>query len=176
MNKHHHIMKLLFLFMSGALVLSWCAEKTAVPSNFENTTPRQDKITAEAVLQEVNTLRAAGCKCPGGKRFAPAPALRWDEQLEKAAQDHADDMKKRKYFNHTSPDGTGFSKRIRNAGYDWQVVGENIAMGYPTAAAVVEAWRTSKDHCPNLMSADFRDMGVGKSGPYWVQDLGARAK
>ncbi|MCB9333430.1 MAG: CAP domain-containing protein [Lewinellaceae bacterium] len=163
-------MKILFLLLSGTVVLTWCAEKTAIPAS----APTLDKITAKAVLDEVNALRATGCKCPGGKRFDAAPALQWEETLEKVAQHHADDMNKRRYFNHTSPDGTGFSKRIRNAGYDWRQVGENIAMGYPTAKAVVEAWRTSKDHCPNLMNPGFRDMGVGKAGAYWVQDLGAK--
>lgn len=167
-------MKLFTLLISSALVLSWCAEKTTVFQNTENAPPTLDKVTAEAVLKEVNALRAAGCKCPGGKHFAPAPALSWDNTLEKVAQNHATDMQKRRYFSHTSSDGTSFSKRIRKGGYDWRVIGENIAMGYPTAEKVVEAWRKSKDHCPNMMNPEFRDMGVGKAGPYWVQDLGAK--
>ncbi len=133
-----------------------------------------DAATARAVLDEVNLLRSTGCKCPGGKRYAPATALRWDEQLEQAAQAHADDMHRRNYFSHTSANGADFSDRVTRAGYDWKAVGENIAKGYPTARSVVEAWRSSKDHCPNMMNPEFRDMGVGKTGPYWVQNLGVR--
>ena len=136
--------------------------------------PSIDGIAAREVLEEVNALRARGCNCPGGRRFAPTGPLHWDEKLEQAAQTHADDMSRRRYFSHTSKDGTIFSARISRAGYDWNVVGENIAKGYPTARAVVEGWRSSKDHCPNLLNPKFRDMGVGKTGPYWVQDLGAR--
>ncbi len=136
--------------------------------------PSPDKMMAQAVLDEVNALRAAGCTCPGGYRYAPARALRWDKQLEQAAQTHAEDMKKRRYFSHTSADGASFSDRIDRAGYDWKAVGENIAKGYPTAKSVVAGWRNSKDHCPNLMNSKFQDMGVGKAGPYWVQDLGRR--
>lgn len=133
-----------------------------------------DALTARDVLDEVNALRATGCKCPGGKYFKPAGALQWNLQLEQAAQAHADDMYERRYFSHESIDGTEFSGRISRAGYDWQAVGENIAKGYPTAHAVVQAWRNSRDHCPNMMNPKFQDVGVGKAGPYWVQDLGRR--
>lgn len=138
--------------------------------------PTIDEATARDVLNEVNALRARGCRCPDGKYYAPASALRWDEQLEAAAQAHADDMSRRHYFDHTSLDGTSFSQRIRRAGYNWWVVGENIAEGYPTAHSVVEGWRNSEGHCANMMNAGFEDMGVGKTGPYWVQDFGARKK
>lgn len=136
--------------------------------------PAIDYISARAVLEEVNALRATGCKCPGGKNFGPAAPLKWDPQLEAAAQKHADDMYRRRYFSHNSPDGAEFSDRISRAGYDWKTVGENIAKGYPTPRSVVKAWRSSREHCPNLMNPKFDDMGVGKAGPYWVQDLGRR--
>ena len=136
--------------------------------------PSVDATEIRAVFDQVNALRAKGCNCPGDHRYAPVPPLRWDNQLAKAAQAHADDMDRRRYFSHTSTDGTGFADRISHAGYRWHTVGENIAKGYPTAAAVVQAWRNSRDHCPNLMNPKFRDAGIGKTGPYWVQDLGAR--
>lgn len=136
--------------------------------------PAVDYNSARVVLEEVNALRAAGCKCPGGKNFAPAAPLKWDSQLEAAAQKHAGDMYRRRYFSHNSTDGAEFSDRISRAGYEWKTVGENIAKGYPTPRSVVKAWRSSREHCPNLMSPKFDDMGVGKAGPYWVQDLGRR--
>ncbi len=160
-------MKLLFTLLSCAFVLTWLPKKRPE-------TVLADPADAQAVLDEVNALRAKGCQCPGGKRFRPAPALQLDSLLEKVAQRHADDMQQNRFFSHDSEDGTIFSRRITRAGYHWQVVGENIAMGYPTPEAVVKAWRTSRDHCPNLMNPEFRDMGIGKAGPYWVQDLGAR--
>lgn len=160
-------MKLLFaLFSLVVFLTSWPGQNP--PTNL-------NAFTAREVLEEVNALRAEGCNCPGGRYFKPAQPLHWDEQLEKAAQDHADDMDRNRYFSHDSQDGTRFSRRIEQAGYNWTVVGENIAMGYPTARAVVAAWRNSRDHCPNMMNPEFRDMGVGRAGPYWVQDLAAPA-
>ncbi|MCC6460091.1 MAG: CAP domain-containing protein [Saprospiraceae bacterium] len=170
-------MKFFFLLLPFALFKA-CEPATSTPSPIREagaaTPPSVDAATARAVLDEVNLLRAQGCRCPGGKKYAPAPALRWDAQLEKAAQAHADDMRQRGYFSHTSTDGTDFDERMKRAGYHWQLAGENIAKGQPTAQAVVLAWRNSKGHCGNLMNPKFEDMGVAKSGAYWVQDLGAR--
>lgn len=136
--------------------------------------PPMDKLLAKDVLDEVNALRARGCKCPGSRYSPPAPALQWNEKLEQAAQAHADDMYRGRYFSHNSTDGTSFSDRMTRAGYDWYIAGENIAKGQPTARAVVDAWAGSKGHCENMMNPKFQDMGVGKTGPYWVQDFGAR--
>ena len=170
-------MKFIFLLLPFALMKA-CEPVTSHSPVREETAaavpPSVDEATARAVLDEVNRLRAQGCRCPGGKKYAPAPALRWDTQLENAAQAHADDMQKRNYFSHTSTDGTDFDERMKRAGYDWQQAGENIAKGQPTAQAVVLAWRNSQGHCKNLMNPRFEDMGVAKSGAYWVQDLGTR--
>lgn len=160
-------MKSLFVLLACAATMTWW------PDRFPAASADADPASAEAVLDAVNALRAAGCKCPDGKRYGPAPALRINEQLTKAAQSHADDMFRRKYFSHQGRDGSDVSDRVRRAGYQWAMVGENIAKGYPTPEAVVRAWRTSADHCSNLMEPEFRDMGLGQAGPYWVQNLGA---
>lgn len=167
---------LLMLALLSLLLTCEPGEKPAVEKAgiFADMPPSVDEAEVRAVFDAVNALREKGCICPGDHRYAPVPALRWDNQLAKAAQAHADDMDRRRYFSHTSIDGTEFADRISRAGYRWHSVGENIAKGYPTAAEVVQAWRNSKDHCPNLMNPKFRDMGIGKTGPYWVQDLGAK--
>jgi uncharacterized protein YkwD len=167
-------MKTLLLLITCAFTITWWPRH---PKRSEPETPMMaDTATARVVLDAVNTLRASGCRCPGGKRFPPAPALRLDAQLETAAQAHAEDMNKRRYFSHESRDGSDSSDRISRAGYKWRLSGENIAMGHPTAEAVVKGWRNSKGHCHNLMHPGYRDMGIGKAGPYWVQNLGARAE
>lgn len=39
-------------------------------------------------------------------------------------------------------------------------VGENLALGYPTATATVDAWLASPGHRANLLSPDFTSIGV----------------
>lgn len=44
-------------------------------------------------------------------------ALAWNDTLAKVAQEKAEDMAKRDYFDHVDPDGNGINIRILKAGY-----------------------------------------------------------
>ncbi|HZB51602.1 MAG TPA: CAP domain-containing protein, partial [Mycobacteriales bacterium] len=119
-------------------------------------------ITAE-VTRLTNVERAkAGCG-----------ALRIDSRLTTAAQAHSTDMVDRDYFSHTSPDGEGPGDRAAAAGYDrWS--GENIAAGYPTAAAVVQGWMNSAGHKANILNCQSKATGVGYDARrnMWTQMFG----
>jgi uncharacterized protein YkwD len=120
------------------------------------------------VVALVNQERAkAGCG-----------ALTEDPLLEKAAQDHSDDMAARAFFDHTNPDGADPGQRITAAGYKWSTYGENIAQGQQTAEAVMESWMNSPGHRANILNCSFKDIGVGihkgSGGPWWTQDFGAK--
>ena len=81
------------------------------------------------------------------------------------------DMKDNKYFAHNSPVyGTPF-QMIRNFGISFRGAGENIAMGYPTPQAVVNAWMNSSGHRANILNAAYTKIGVGyvAGGNYWTQ-------
>jgi uncharacterized protein YkwD len=128
----------------------------------------------DLMLTEVNDLRLKGCKCPDGKRYSPAPALKRNAKLDKSANVHAADMNSNDFFSHTGSDGSAFSKRFTRAGYKWSAAAENIAYNYTSVAAVVKGWRESAGHCHNMMNPKYKEMGSGKVGAYWVQDLGAQ--
>jgi len=83
-------------------------------------------------------------------------------------------MNKNNYFSHTGLDGSTPGDRIRNAGYSWTAYGENIAKGYTTEQAVMDAWIKSEEHCINIMNPVFTELGAAKAGSYWVQEFGAR--
>jgi uncharacterized protein YkwD len=82
------------------------------------------------------------------------------------------------YFSHTAPDGSTFVDRAVAAGYPRnEAGGENIAMGYRTAADVMDGWMDSEGHRANILNCDFAAIGVGlarDSGgtPYWTQVFG----
>jgi uncharacterized protein YkwD len=139
--------------------------------------PAGDTLTSgldrNLLLKLVNDARTKGCKC-GGKYFGPVAPLTWNEQLEKISLAHSRDMQRRKYFNHISPEGLGAGDRMEKGGYRWTAYGENIGMGYANEREMIEGWLASPGHCRNLMNADYREMGVARSGPYWTQTLGSR--
>jgi uncharacterized protein YkwD len=128
----------------------------------------------DLMLTEVNTLRKNGCKCPDGKVYSPAPLLKRNSKLDKSANVHAIDMDKNDFFSHTGSDGSSFSKRFTRAGYEWSAAAENIAFNYTSVKSVVKGWRESAGHCHNIMNPKYKEMGSGKVGAYWVQDLGTQ--
>ncbi|RCH56013.1 CAP domain-containing protein [Mucilaginibacter hurinus] len=129
-------------------------------------------------LSRINSVRQAGCKC-GTQYMPPVAPLAWSDELERAAKNHASDMAARRYFNHTSKDGSTSYDRITRAGYTMKgyrsiAVGENIAFGQQSIAEVQNGWFKSPGHCKNLMNADFKEVGVAHDRTYWVQNFGGR--
>lgn len=96
-----------------------------------------------------------------------------DPQLTAAAQLHAADMSARGYMDHVNPEGMDPSARAAAQGYD-DPVGENVAMGYPDAQAVMEGWMNSPGHRQNIENCDYSTVGVGvdDDGWYWAQVFG----
>ena len=81
------------------------------------------------------------------------PTVVWSVQLANAAQSHCEDMVRRGYFSHESPEGVWPNKRARLAGYalpDWYLDDKNniesIAGGYTTVDEVWDGWLLSPMH------------------------------
>lgn len=130
------------------------------------------------VVELVNAARSHARRC-GRERFAAAPPLAVSRKLAAAAGEHARDMARKAYFDHRGSDGSQPRDRVRRAGYQWRLTGENIAFGPESAEEVVAGWLGSPGHCANIMEPKFREIGVGfavgrKRGHiYWVQEFGA---
>jgi uncharacterized protein YkwD len=77
------------------------------------------------------------------------------------------------FFAHTNPEGQTPSQRwIANGGTGG--VGENIAAGYPTAAAAYAGWASSPGHYANMVNDTYTLTGVGYQagasyGHYWTE-------
>ena len=95
-------------------------------------------------------------------------------QLAKAANVHATNMARLKKMEHTLFGTTTPtpSDRIDYAGYPWTSYAENIALGYPTAQAVVAGWMASPGHRANILNPDLTQVGVSVVGLYWCQEFG----
>lgn len=130
-----------------------------------------------------------------------SPPLKNQSQLEAAAELHSGSMGTRNFFSHCDPDTlTMPGQRITAQGYVWSTAGENAAAGQGTPAAVMAAWMASPGHASNILSLNYREIGVGyhldagdlgnvrvdldsncvpesTGGPYfryWTQDFGRR--
>jgi uncharacterized protein YkwD len=102
-----------------------------------------------------------------------------DPVLRSAAHRFAKDMARRRFFNHTDPDGRDPGDRIGARKHNDVAWGENIAQGYPDAASACRGWLRSADHRVNILDPHFTRIGAGyangRGGPYWVQDFAAKA-
>lgn len=158
-----------FLSIIFALITSSTKNSTLVATHASVSST----VNKTVLLQLVNDARKKGCNC-GRAYYGPAPALIWNDRLEKAAYEHSKDMFRNKFFGHTGSDGRSSGERISDAGYTWKWFGENIAEGYPTEKDVVAGWLSSPGHCANIMNKNYKEMGIAKVGEYWTQDFGRR--
>jgi uncharacterized protein YkwD len=133
---------------------------------------------AARVIDLVNQARSQGRRC-GRESFPSTAPLIAAPPLQAAAEAHARDMAAREYFAHRGADGSEPRDRIRGAGYESRLSGENIAFAPESAEEVVAGWLASPGHCANIMDARFRHTGVGLATGrtngqiYWVQTFGA---
>ncbi len=110
------------------------------------------------------------------------PPLRENARLDQAALAHSQDMAMHGYFDHNSPSGQTPWDRIHAAGYQFSMAAENIAAGYPTPEAVIDAFFNetppNDGHRRNLLNCALRDVGFAyfyqkgsEYGSYWTQDF-----
>ena len=127
----------------------------------DNESAEYNGTTARAVLEQSNIHRTKN----------GLASLSLSTELCAVAQGKADDMAAKGYFSHTSPGYGTPAQMLKSFGVSYGYMGENIAKGYPTAAAVVDAWMTSTGHRANILGVNFSKLGVGynSAGNIWVQ-------
>ena len=98
------------------------------------------------------------------------PPLVLDPKLINAAQSHADDMLKRNYYSHTSPEGKTVADRFQKAGGSrWVLTEENIAKCDGCEAPLTDAyvhrlhdgWMKSPGHRANILRPGIDRFGYG---------------
>jgi uncharacterized protein YkwD len=116
------------------------------------------------------------------RRAADREPLQYDEALVKLARDHSEDMAKRGYFKHVTPEGLTPMKRLQAVGYNQcKLVGENIhqnnlysgtitekkktTYNWSTpeqiAATTLKEWMGSEGHRKNILDKNFSREGIG---------------
>ena len=105
-----------------------------------------------------------------------------------AAEKHSSDMGNHSFFAHNTVESdfgfpVGADPRVRMAmcGYSYPIAwGENIAAGFSSPSAVIQAWKGSPSHNQLMTASYYRVVGVGlvhvqgsPYGYYWTLDFGA---
>lgn len=134
-----------------------------------------DAAFLDSVVERLNAIRAEGGRC-GNIEYPPGPPLARSPALDEAARRHAEDMATNSFLAHTGSDGSSPGDRATHAGYDWDVVAENVASGQTSADDIAATWLDSGGHCANLRDAKYTETGIAFAlNPgdgrdiYWVQ-------
>ena len=150
------------------------------------------KAQQKEFLTKVNQVRSERRTCGKYGSMGPVAPLVWSDKLYEAAYTHSYDMAKSSHFSHngsgtandrTAVDmrlgrGSNLKDRMSYADYRWLAAGENIAAGQHTVQAAMHAWLRSDEHCKNLMSGKFTELGMAytttndRFKTYWSQNFG----
>ncbi len=87
-------------------------------------------------------------------------AMTTNGKLTNAAATKAQDMLDNDYFAHISPSGVTPWFWMSKEGYAYQVAGENLAIDFIEAEAVVAAWIASPSHKDNLLHTAYTETGI----------------
>ena len=93
------------------------------------------------------------------------PPFVWDADLCRMARLNSENMGRRGYFSHVTPDGFRLRDRARAVGIlHFSTLGENIAFnqGYDDPGAfAVERWMVSQGHRANILYNGFQASAIG---------------
>ena len=135
--------------------------------------PTRSLITiVDTVLLLTNRERARASLTP----------LRRSAELARAAQLQAEQMAAAGKLAHEVP-GSRYptlASRMKLIGYQYRSVGENVAEGYTSGAALMAGWLTSAPHRANILSARSTETGAGmarsKTGRTYTAQVFARPR
>jgi len=107
------------------------------------------------VLDSVNSLRAVAGRQP----------LRLDPRLTAAAATHSQDMALQNRPWHFGSDGSSPIDRVRRAGYNGRLIGENISETFETELQTLSAWMEEPATRTVILDPAARDLGFA-----WFQE------
>ncbi len=155
------------VMLVSSLLLSACSH--AQPSDGSVQTVSNCELSSEVedLVGLINEARRDTQYCGSSRLKASAP-LTLNCSLQRSAQGHADTLAARDRLSHIGTGNSSLGTRVTASGYKWSAVSENIAKGHNTAQSLLENWRASKQHCKNLFRANYQEIGVARTGQYWV--------
>lgn len=125
-------------------------EKGSVDLHFKQDQLTVDYTGEQQMLNLVNNERAKAGVSP----------LVWDDGLAGVARAHSEDMFKRGYFSHYSPEGKDVGDRLNAAGISYTYAGENLALA-PNIQSAHDGLMNSPGHRRNILDPAFHKIGIG---------------
>jgi uncharacterized protein YkwD len=113
---------------------------------------QQDNESAERISKVLKLHNAERAR-------AKLHSLEVNPRLQKAAERHARDMAANRKMGHVGSDDSRLVDRVKDAGYDYRRVGENVAFGRHAPDQLMDGWMESATHKRNVLGS-FSQIGV----------------
>lgn len=122
-----------------------------VADNFLNTI-KNINLSKDKVIEFTNKQRSEN-----GNLSPLSENLKLDLSAEKKLKDMFD----KQYFEHSSPSGVKVGNLGEEVGYEYILIGENLALGnFKDDKSLVDAWMASPGHRANILNEHYKDIGV----------------
>jgi uncharacterized protein YkwD len=108
-------------------------------------------MSEDDLLSKTNSQRQSNNLAP----------LKLNNYLVQAAQAKANDMAKRDYWSHTTPQGYQPWVFVDAVGYRYQKLGENLATGFSDPSTTIQGWMASTEHRKNMLDSAYSEAGFG---------------
>jgi uncharacterized protein YkwD len=181
MSSRFLIAAALGLGLVGVIACTPAVDRNQEASAGQNTPAEQAKApdlpeAVSGIIERTNAFRKEEGKQP----------VQSDDQLTKTAEYFADFMASTDKYGHEA-DGKQPADRVKEHGYDYCIVAENIAYVFNTAGfstdelttQFVKGWKESPEHRKNMLDPDVTETGVAvarseSSGKYYAVQLFGR--
>lgn len=150
-NYNHHYVKHYWPYLPMALIASLGIVFSSVLPLGNGVLGVSSDLSPTTLLNTTNQVRQAESE----------NKLSLNDTLNQAAQAKADDMVAKNYWSHVSPAGDSPWSFMTEAGYQYKQAGENLAFGFDSSKATLNAWMNSASHKANVLNADYSQVGFG---------------
>ncbi|NLG43211.1 MAG: CAP domain-containing protein [Phycisphaerae bacterium] len=178
-------------FLPGGCPLGGTGQPDVYPSGSQNSDSAglSSGSAADVTLEE----RFPGCGKPSNAeawrdrvwqllnsermRYGLQPLAR-NAVLDAQAEQYACEMIYYDFVDHENPvTHSNLAERAAEFGYEYWMIGENLAAGQTSPEQVVAGWMASPDHRENMLHENYSEVGVGlRQGGYyrlyWVLEFG----
>jgi uncharacterized protein YkwD len=154
------------LLLGALLLLVGLAAAAPAPAAAKSACKEWGKSAAQE-LRNGQARKAVLCLVNRERDQRGLPNLDRNKKLQKAAQRHNERMDGTGCFSHQCPGEPALQARLDeylSGGLRAWGIGENVAWGSGDSAspqAIVKAWMNSPGHRANILSRDWREIGVG---------------
>lgn len=114
-----------------------------------NTVVAYEKVSADKILELVNKERIKN----------NSNSLKINNDLVRAAQNKAKFLSENNVFEHDTQNKK-FSDWIKESGYNYSFIGENLAENFIDSKSTVDAWLKSESHKENMLNKNFTETGI----------------